>query len=118
MRASIVAAMLSMIRRGSFAGVRTLIRRTTAPERSSSTNVITAGSRCTPTEKRLSAIRRSVTRGLPGPLMRRSASRMKPSPSSRRVMFVTVCADSPVAATSSVLLRPSSACRMASRMTD
>ncbi len=65
----ISAAMVSMTAPGSVpAGV--LIREclTTAPTRSSTTNVVTAGSRWTPTAYMPEELSRSMVRGLPGPV--------------------------------------------------
>ena len=114
----ISAAMVSMTARGSVPG-GVVIREclTTAPSRSSTTNVTTAGSRWTPTAYIPAGFSRSMVRGLPGPVPSLPASTIRCWSSRRREILEMVCGDSPTIWASSTRLRPPGARRMASRMT-
>ena len=90
---------------------------TTPPARSSSTTVITEGSRCTPRARRPRGSSRRMVRGLPTPDARVPASTIRPSSMSLRTTFVTVWADSPVLSATSTRLTPSGERRTASRIT-
>ncbi|MCY1231011.1 hypothetical protein D9M72_434470 [compost metagenome] len=117
-RSLISAAMVAMMPSGSLApGV--LIREclTTEPTRSSTTKVVTAGSKWTPTAYIPAGFNRRMVRGLPGPLPSFPASTMRFWSSSRREMLEMVCGESPTIWASSTRLRPPEDRRMASNIT-
>src|SRR6478735_1893828 len=90
---------------------------TTAPTRSSTTKVRTAGSRWTPTAYIPPGFSRSMVLGLPGPVPSLPASTIRFWSSRRREMLEMVCGERPTICASSTRLRPPGARRIASRMT-